>query len=137
MFEPILPLKVLTARKGEGSFIFIDMICESTKQIYKLWIYLCNWDLLKNDNILLSSSDTDIDKYNLQLSLIDKLSLSKISEVHEDDDTIIQLVFSDNSYLELYSDPNYKNNDNFFMLFLPKNEIVKAYSLEKGLYTTK
>lgn len=138
MLEQYLPLNVLSAEKGVGSFVIIDLLESITGKIYRLWIYLCYWDLVSsNEDVLLSASDENANEFKKQLESLKGHVLVKIIESIEDDDTVIRLIFDNETYIELYSDLNYSTADNFFMFYMPECEDVWAYSLQNGLYLTK
>jgi hypothetical protein len=134
MFEAYMPMQVEKIEKGYGSFITIYLKNEKIEGLFKLWIYLCNWDILKGDDLILSSSENDDKKVSNTIIKLKGSFLISIFEYNDDGDVVINVKFENGWNIELYSDTNYDPDDDFFMFYSPNNKEVVSYSSKKHFY---
>ena len=121
----ILPRKAINIRKGEGSFIFIDLEPEKGSKI-SLWVYMCDWTLTK-EKLIVTSENID-ETFDLAgIILGDMISISKNEESGK-----IQINFSTGVKLALSNEEGfYSGDDDYFMLFVGDDWVAK-YSEQNG-----
>jgi len=77
--EMQLPLRVTAAKRGIGSFLTIELSeTEKTNEQWSIWIYLCDWAFLKDENDLLNSDSEDGSAYEGTLENILGLRLEGV-----------------------------------------------------------
>lgn len=121
----IFPRKVINIRKGEGSFLFIDMEPEGSAEVF-LWIYMCDWTLIQKDGVITSDSIDDTQDLS-RIFLGEIVSIEKAettSEVHINFSSDIKLILSN-------SEEFYSGEDDYFMLFIGDSWVAK-YSEQNG-----
>lgn len=123
--DEILPVRVVQARKGLGSFVTLDL--EAGQDSY-LWIYLCDW-VLRIDNFDVLSSDS-VTEENAGIFL--DLRGRKLVSVLETEEGV-ELRFSGGELFILSNNRGeYDDEDDFFVLYLPSKTI--SFSKENGFY---
>lgn len=131
-----LPATVWNAKKGHGSFITFDLGRLVEKKEGKgpelhLWVYMCDWRILCDEKLLLSSSVID-DKNKQLLSCFSAKKLLSI-DIYNDKNEVV-LNFDSKLKVSLDNNNNaYSDEDDFFMLFV-EGRGVFSYSKSENFY---
>lgn len=139
----LLPAQVWNAKKGEGSFITFDMgklveIKRKNSKVPKgaqlhLWIYMCDWVLLKNGNVILTSDEiSENNKSKLDIFSAINFNTLIVNENMKE----VNLYFDNDIQLLLKNNESYSVSDEYFMLFI-EGEGVYVFSADKGLVFKK
>jgi len=120
--------RVNTAQRGIGSFLTFDLFYPSSElshENYHLWIYLANWEISQNEQVVLDSSIEDSREYKKFLKLFLGKKLTKFSIKDE------KVLFEFGEYLEITLSPDvnfYDEDDELFMFFDRRKKTVASYS---------
>jgi hypothetical protein len=128
-----LPLRVAQAKRGIGSFITLDMQSVVPKRISHIWVYLCDWKLIRSGTEVLNS--TDLGEEGAPLVWFDGRSLLDLHVDHQ----ARTLEFCFDEDLRLHLAPNltaYEPSDNLVMFFHMNNRVL-AFSYANGFYETE
>ncbi len=119
----ILPRKVIGLRKGEGSFIFIDLEAEEGEEV-SLWVYMCDWELVQGVPIITSHDIGDAHD-------LSKFCLGELVEIEKDNKAPrVCLSFSAGVELILSNEGGfYSADDDYFMLFVGDSWVAKYSEL--------
>jgi hypothetical protein len=129
----LLPLRVVAAKWGYGSFITLDLAGGSSDASLHIWIYLCSWLIYQGDEKVHTSSSEAGDK-GAPIACFEGRTLTEIGL--DADDRAMDLFLDQD--LSLLLSPNltaFAPDDNLVMFFRPNQRVI-AFSPEKGLYET-
>ncbi|MCU1716873.1 hypothetical protein [Pseudomonas sp. 5P_3.1_Bac2] len=120
-----LPRKVIGLRKGEGSFIFIDLEQEKGAEV-SLWVYMCDWTLRKEEIVVTSENIGD-------MSDLSGFFLGEMILIRKDEGSgKIKINFSTGVKLVLSNEEGfYSGDDDYFMIFFGDAWVAK-YSEQNG-----
>lgn len=125
-----MPLAIVRAKWGLGSFLTFDLMGETSPFIDHIWVYLCDWVLAQGDEQVLTSSG--IRPKGSDLLWFSRRSLIGI-ELYRND-WAIDLFFDGDLSLRL--SPNltaYSPKDDLVMFFRSGHGVA-AFSYENGFY---
>jgi len=141
-FRKGLPLTVAQARRGIGGYVMFDLgqeqgrdkiTCEPQFD-WHLWIYMCDWDLYKNENRILWRQESDNALAGAILGQL-KGEILTLFEVDETDDCFV-LHFTGG--FRLHIDPGfhgYDAADDMFMLFRYGKNDCLSFSPKRRFYS--
>jgi hypothetical protein len=127
-----LPLRVLRAARGVGSFITLDLEGRAGAEGWHIWVYLSDWEIRKRGREVLDSSDFATE--GAPLAWFRNRALHEIAV--GDPQRELKLTFDDG--VELTVSPNisaYEPDDDLIMFFRPPLPVL-AYSYRAGFYET-
>lgn len=136
ILQQALKIPVWQVQKGHGSFLTFDMGKKNSSKkkdgtffesgSVHLWIYLCDWKVLKNgQEILHSESDPSTAEKVLNI-----FNNKEIISITKKDDNIIEIECTEKTLLILEGNDSYEKSDDFFILFTPIGNI--SYNKEFG-----
>jgi len=136
LIKKALNLSVWQAKKGTGSFLTFDMgerVAIKRKDgttfdrgSFHLWIYLCDWEISVNGNVLARSDaiDADIGK------AVKSFDGQKISSIDQVNINTIEIKASDGLSITLFgNDKVYEQDDDFFILYTPNGNVSFSKAL--------
>lgn len=140
-FRAQLPLKVASARRGFGGFITLDFGGERARdQVtaepqfdWHFWVYMCDWDLFKNDSRLLWRRESDNALAGAILSQLQGEALTAFDYDEVDDCFLMHFTGG----YQLHLDPDFfgfEPTDDLFMLFKFGEPECLSYSPERRFY---
>jgi len=140
-FKAQLPLRVASARLGySGSVTFDfgdaqtrDTITDEPQYDWHLWVYMCDWDLYKDNSRILWRRESDNALAGVVLEQLTGETL--ISFEYDEADDCFLMVFTGG--YQLHMDPDFygfEPKDDLFMLFRHGESDCLSYSPERRFY---
>jgi hypothetical protein len=128
-----LPLRVVQAKRGVGSFLTIDLAsrdeAERPDVRWMIWVYLCDWVLMDRDGTEILNSDCS-DNAIYEQALKKLINVKLLEAGAEDNNETCRLFFSDDFQLfmddasDVYGPDKdmFKifRNDSFYAFFKPR-----------------
>lgn len=124
---------IVSANRGIGSFLTFDfkLSCKD----YALWVYLTEWKVFEDSQVLL---DSDIEVSERYAEVLDNFLGKEILDFEIVNKQKVRFVFEDKLTLELKADTKfYDIDDDLFMFFDRAKSCVTSYSVSNGLVTEK
>lgn len=140
-FRSALPLKVVSARRGFGGYVTLDLGDEKGRDAitgqpqydWHLWVYMCDWDLYKADSRVLWRRESDNALAGAVLEMLNGEMLTAVDHDTADD----CFVFSFSGGYRLHLDPDffdYDGEDDMFMLFRHGDRDALNFAPGKSFY---
>jgi len=135
-----LPKSVWNFELWHGSFITLDLgkkikrkepdgCIGETGEIH-LWIYLCDWALTQNNNLIVSSES---DRETIP-AVFKKLCSLQLLNIQNNTTDTLNIIFDNNYILSLKANTDlYEKKDDMLITFIDGKTPI-AYSPEKGFY---
>ena len=130
--QSALPMQVVAAKRGVGSFITLDLAGKAPESTVHIWVYLSDWVIYQHSNEILTS-----EVVGPQGAALPCFQGRALLGIELDGDARAIDLFFDQDLMLLLS-PNlvhFAPTDNLVMFFRP-NRRVLAFSHERGFYET-
>lgn len=140
ILEPYLQKKIWKIENGVGSFLTIEMgdtietvVLGKTHFIgaTSIWIYLCDWDLSKNGQLIANSFSIN---EKLMVNVEKVMNQSRLLDIIELSEQKVEFIFENDIKLTTFCGEEYNLSDDYFNIFIENNGVI-SYSKEKGFYT--
>lgn len=140
ILEPYLQKKIWKIENGVGSFLTIEMgdtietvVLGKTHFIgaTSIWIYLCDWDLSKNGQLIANSFSIN---EKLMVNVEKVMNQSRLLDIIELSEQKVEFIFENDIKLTTFCGEEYNPSDDYFNIFIENNGVI-SYSKEKGFYT--
>lgn len=130
--QKALPLRVIQAKRGVGSFLTLNLGRTNDENACRVWVYLSDWVIRHREAEILTSATIGIE--GEPITWLSGQLLCKISF----DSAKASIDFSLEDDLHLTLAPNlsvYNDSDNLVMFFRPHRRVL-AFSCRNGFHET-